>query len=89
MSNLTPEYIASIRAELNALLPEGLQADDFWAIETYKDSEGSNGETLRLRVPGAGNTIEGVEAVVDAELRLMQTHPELYLEVRSITTRGE
>ena len=85
---LSSEYIASIRAELNALLaPAGLEADESWRISV--DSDGGHSVCLYLNVPHAGDTIEGVRAVVDAQISMNHKERGFWLEVNCGLSYGD
>ena len=79
---LSPEYIASIRAEVDALLaPSGLKTDDYWCVTTSTRSTGWRTVGLYLNVPRAGNTMSGIEAVVDAECAMNRRVDKFWLEL--------
>ena len=84
---LTPEYIATIRDEINALLPEDLRVDDRWRVCIMVDSDGSRLETLYLNAPSAGDPEGGISSVVSAQLAVMDKHPDLYMQVECGITR--
>ena len=84
MRILTPEYVAVIRAEVAAALPEGMRLLDHWRAVTSTDWDGKELEeleVLHLGVSGAGDTIAGIEALVEVDMAANDKHPEFFLDL--------
>jgi hypothetical protein len=85
---LSPEYIASIRAEVNELLdPHGLQADESWRVIVETNSDRRQAISLRLSVPCSADILGSVHAIIEAEDLMNQRHGGFWLFLSASYTR--
>lgn len=75
---ITTEAIATIRAELNALLPEIVYLDDYWQVEAGINSDGEGWESLILYYVGRSADID----VVNAQIAVGELYPGVEIDLR-------